>query len=98
MIAGFRDDWLRDFFLDDAATPRLPPDLRSGVFRKLQLIDDATSDADLRVPPGNHFEKLRGRLEGLHSIRVNRRWRLVFRWNGSKGEASGLYLDDHGYR
>jgi proteic killer suppression protein len=98
MIAGFRDDWLRDFFLHDAAAPRMPAGLRSGVFRKLQLIDDATGDADLRVPPGNHFEKLRGRLEGLHSIRVNRRWRLVFRWNGSKGEASGLYLDDHSYR
>lgn len=98
MIAGFRDDWLRDFFLHDAASRRIPSGLRPGVFRKLQLIDDATSDADLRAPPGNHFEKLRGRLEGLHSIRVNRRWRLVFRWTGSKGEASGLYLGDHSYR
>lgn len=98
MISGFRDDWLRDFFLYDSAAPRIPPALRSGVFCKLQLIDDATSDADLRVPPGNHFEKLRGRLEGLHSIRVNRRWRLVFEWNGSRGEVSGLYLDDHSYR
>jgi toxin HigB-1 len=42
------------------------------------MIDDATADQDLRVPPSNHFEKLRGNLAGFHSIRVNRQWRLVF--------------------
>lgn len=61
------------------------------------MIDDATTDQDLRVPPSNHFERLRGRLTGLHSIRVNDRWRLVFRWDGRSGEAAGVYLDDHGY-
>lgn len=58
------------------------------------MIDDATTDRDLRVPPSNHFEKLRGNLDGHHSIRVNKQWRLVFRWDGRKGEASDLYLDD----
>jgi proteic killer suppression protein len=74
------------------------PDLESRLFRKLQMIDDATTDQDLRVPPSNHFEKLRGNLAGLHSIRVNNRWRLVFRWDGSRGEAEDVYLDDHSYR
>jgi hypothetical protein len=45
--------------------------LETRLLRKLQILDDATSDADLRVPPGNHFEKLRGTLAGWHSIRVN---------------------------
>jgi proteic killer suppression protein len=49
------------------------------------------------VPPGNHFEKLSGRLDRFHSIRVNQRWRLVFQWDGASGEASGVYLDDHSY-
>ncbi len=40
----------------------------SWLFRKLQMIDDAATDQDLRVPPSNHFEKLRGNLAGLHSI------------------------------
>ena len=40
------------------------------MFRKLQLLDDAICDADLRVPPSNHFEKLSGKLEDWHSIRV----------------------------
>ena len=53
---------------------------------------------DLRVPPSNHFEKLRGNLAGLHSIRVNKQWRLIFRWDGERGEAAEIYLDDHSYR
>jgi hypothetical protein len=60
--------------------------------------DDATTDQDLRVPPSNHFEKLRGNLAGFRSIRVNSQWRLVFRWDGRRGEAEGVYLDDHSYR
>ncbi|AZO21128.1 type II toxin-antitoxin system RelE/ParE family toxin [Mesorhizobium sp. M1E.F.Ca.ET.045.02.1.1] len=98
MIAGFRDEWLRAFFVDDVRSRNIPPDLELRLFRKLQMIDDATTDLDLRVPPSNHFEKLRGNLEGFHSIRVNKQWRLVFRWDGRRGEASGVYLDDHSYR
>jgi proteic killer suppression protein len=98
MIASFRDEWLRAFFVDDARSRNIPADLESRLFRKLQMIDDATTDQDLRVPPSNHFEKLRGNLADFHSIRVNRQWRLIFHWNGSQGEASGLYLDDHSYR
>ena len=98
MIVGFRDSWLKDFFVDDVHSRHLPADIADRLFRKLQMIDDATTDQDLRTPPSNHFEKLAGRLKGLHSIRVNRKWRLVFCWDGEKGEASGLYLDDHSYR
>jgi toxin HigB-1 len=97
MISSFRADWLRAFFVDDVRSRNIPPDLESRLFRKLQMIDDATTDLDLRVPPSNHFEKLRGKLEGLHSIRVNKQWRLIFRWDGRRGEASGVYLDDHSY-
>ncbi len=98
MIVSFRDDWLRDFFIEDVRSKNVPPDLEDRLFRKIQMIDDATTDQDLRVPPSNHFEKLRGALEGLHSIRINKQWRLVFEWNGATGEAKGLYLDDHSYR
>jgi toxin HigB-1 len=98
MIASFRDEWLRAFFVEDKRSGKIPPDLESRLFRKLQMIDDATTDQDLRVPPGNHFEKLRGNLAGFHSIRVNKQWRLVFRWQSGRGEAEGLYLDGHCYR
>jgi len=97
MIVSFRDDWLRDFFVEDVRAKKIPSDLESRLFRKIQMIDDAATDQDLRIPPSNHFEKLRGSLEGLHSIRVNKQWRLIFQWDGAKGEATSVYLDDHGY-
>ena len=98
MILSFRDDWLRDFFIEDVRSRKIPSDLENRLFRKIQMLDDAMTDADLRVPLSNHFEKLRGSLEGFHSIRVNQQWRLVCRWDGGRGEAQGVYLDDHSYR
>jgi toxin HigB-1 len=98
MIVSFRDEWLRAFFVADTKSRRIPPDLENRLFRKLQMIDDATTDQDLRVPPSNHFEKMSGNLAGFHSIRVNRQWRLVFRWHGGRGEAEAIYLDNHSYR
>lgn len=98
MIVSFRNDWLRSFFVDDARSRFIPADLEARLFRKLQMIDDATADRDLRALPGNHFERLSGSLAGYHSMRVNRQWRLVFRWEGDRGEAQDVYLDDHSYR
>ncbi len=98
MIASFRDTWLRDFFLEDVRSKRIPADLETRLFRKLQMLDDATADADLRVPPSNHFEKLKGALANWHSIRVNQQWRLIFRWNNGTGKADDVYLDNHRYR
>jgi proteic killer suppression protein len=97
MILSFRDDWLHDFFVNDVRSKKIAADLEDRLFRKIQLIDDATTDSDLRSPPSNHFEKLRGHLDGFHSIRVNKRWRLIFRWDGGRGEARDVYLDDHSY-
>ena len=98
MIVSFRDEWLRAFFVEDTRSRIIPPDLESRLFRKLQMIDDATTDRDLRGPPSDHFEKLSGNLTGFHAIRVNRQWRLVFRWDGGRGEAGDVYLDNHSYR
>ncbi|GES47042.1 plasmid maintenance system killer protein [Rhizobium dioscoreae] len=98
MIVSFRDEWLRDFFVEDVHSKKIPSDLDSRLFRKLQMIDDAVTDQDLRIPPSNHFEKLRGNLEGFCSVRVNKQWRLIFRWDGGRGEAVDIYLDDHSYR
>jgi proteic killer suppression protein len=98
MILGFRDRWLQDFFMHDLRSRNIPPDLETRLFRKLQLLDDAMSDADLRIPLSNHFEKLLGKLDGWHSIRVNDQWRLIFQWDGGKGEAAEVYLDKHSYR
>lgn len=98
MIVAFRDKWLREFFTENLRARRIPPDIEAALFRKLQMLDDSTSDLDLRSPPSNHFEKLTGSLREFHSVRVNKQWRLIFRWNGSRGEAADVYLDPHKYR
>lgn len=51
--------------------------------RKLRQLQVAESLEDLRVPPGNHLEKLLGRREGLMSIRINDQWRICFRWTAA---------------
>lgn len=98
MIKSFRDDWLAAFFKDDIAGKRIPADAKNALFRRLQMLDDATCDKDLRSPPGNHFEKLEPPLVGWHSIRVTRQWRLIFIFDGETGEASNVYIDPHTYR
>ena len=51
--------------------------------RKLDMLDYASTLNDLRSPPGNRLERLKGRLAGLHSIRINDQWRVVFRWSSA---------------
>ena len=98
MIKGFRDNWLREFFLEDRQSKKIPAIIRQRLFRKLQLLDDATCNLDLRAPPSNHFEKLAGQLKGICSIRVNNQYRLLFKWDDDRGEADGVYLDDRSYK
>jgi proteic killer suppression protein len=56
-----------------------PPTVRHPALRKLLLLNAAESPDDLRAPPGNRLEKLRGNRVGQHSIRVNDQWRICFR-------------------
>jgi proteic killer suppression protein len=78
----------------DAKTRRLPADIRSAALRKLDMLNAAQELLDLRVPPGNRLEALRGDRKGFHSIRVNDPWRLVFRWTPVGPERVSL-IDFH---
>ncbi len=98
MIKNFRDNWLQNFFVEDIQTKKIPADIGSRLFRKLQMLDDATVDADLRSPPSNHFEKLSGKLKDKCSIRVNNQRRIIFIWDDERGEADSIYLDNHTYK
>jgi len=61
--------------------------------RKLRMLDAAESLDDLRVPPGNRLERLRGDRQGQHSIRINDQWRICFRWRG--GDAHDVEIVDY---
>lgn len=60
---------------------KLPQDIQGTARRKLVLINAARSLNDLRIPPANHLEELKGDREGQHSIRVNDKYRICFYWN-----------------
>ena len=61
--------------------------------RKLLLLDQARSLSDLRVPPGNRLERLRGDRRGQHSIRINDQWRVCFVWRD--GDADEVEIADY---
>lgn len=88
MIQSFKGQLAEDLFFDrrSGVTKRFPAELRSVAQRKLQYLNAAKSLMDLRVPPGNRLEALRGNLKGYHSIRINDQWRVVFRWNDGPRE------------
>ncbi|MBF0170687.1 MAG: type II toxin-antitoxin system RelE/ParE family toxin [Nitrospinae bacterium] len=60
----------------------LPPDIQQVARRKLRMLNNAATLDDLRVPPGNRLEALKGNRAGLHSIRINGQWRICFAWRG----------------
>ncbi len=62
---------------------RLPTQIQRIARRKLLLLDQSRKVEDLRAPPGNRLEQLKGDRAGQHSIRINDQWRICFRWKGS---------------
>ncbi len=84
MIESFGDQLAEDLFDDKrtSATRRFPPELRRVTRRKLLYLYDAADLKDLRSPPGNRLEPLKGECKGYHSIRINDQWRVIFRWKG----------------
>jgi proteic killer suppression protein len=72
---------------------KLPRDIQQVALRKLRMINNAKNLNDLRIPPANRLEKLRGDREGQHSIRINDQWRICFTWQ--EGEADGVEITDY---
>lgn len=79
MIASFRDSETVTVW-EGRRSRRLPSDIQDSALRKLRLLNNARRLQDLRVPPGNRLESLRGERKGQHSIRINEQWRICFVW------------------
>lgn len=94
MIASFGDRATEALFHGHAGRARrIPPDLRASAIRKLDMLNAASELNDLRSPPGNRLELLKGDLAGRHSIRINGQWRVVFRWEA--GDAHDVAIVDY---
>ena len=72
---------------------KFPSTIRGAAIRKLDVLNAANVLEELRSPPGNRLEALRGDLAGFHSIRVNDQWRIVFRW--VNGDAHDVKIVDY---
>jgi toxin HigB-1 len=59
---------------------QLPTDIQQKAYMKLRMLHNAANLNDLRIPPGNRLEKLKGKREGQYSIRINQQWRICFIW------------------
>jgi len=92
VIRSFRDRETERLFRRERSRA-LPLGLQRVALRKLVQLDAAASFADLRVPPGNRLEPLRGGRSGQHSIRVNDQWRICFLWR--ENGAHDLEIADH---
>jgi len=95
MVVSFGNRLAEDLFDDrqSKAVRAFPPELRRIARRKLLYLHDAAELRDLRVPPGNRLEGLKGNLKGLHSIRINEQWRVVFHWRD--GNAAEVQVVDY---
>lgn len=91
MIRSFADKDTQRLFNDERV--RRYQAFERQARRKLLLLDAASSLDDLRVPPGNHLEALSGNRAGQHSIRINKQWRICFRWEN--GDACDVEVVDY---
>lgn len=80
MITGFRDRETEKIW-EGKVSRRLPQDIQAIARRKLRMLNNAHKLDDLRIPPANRLEALKGKRRGQHSIRINDQWRICFVWS-----------------
>lgn len=94
-IQSFADHQTELFFTTGRLGKRVPwHNMGKVVLRKMDMLHYAAKLEDLKSPPGNRLESLRGKLKGYYSIRVNAQWRIVFHWS-DKGPADVQIMDYH---
>ena len=95
MIVSFGDKATAALYHGEHGKParKFPRDITRAAVRKLDALNAAVELRDLRSPPGNRLETLRGDLAGCYSVRVNDQWRVVFRW--LDGDAHDVRVIDY---
>lgn len=95
MIVSFGDSATEDLYhgRQTARRRRIPANIVPAALRKLDMLARAHTLIDLRAPPGNRLEALKGAWESFYSIRINAQWRIVIRWDGH--DASEVAIVDY---
>lgn len=86
MIVSFGDKATEDLFhnRNTGRIRRYPPEILRPALQQLDMLNAARELRDLRSPPGNRLEAMRGEFKGFHSIRINPQWRIIFRWSSAE--------------
>ncbi len=92
MIRSFRCKETEKIF-NRYFSKKLPQSIQKAAFRKLRMLNRARLLQDLKVPPSNHLEALKGNRKGQHSIRINDQWRICFKWE--KHDAFNVQIVDY---
>ena len=79
MIKSFADKETEKIW-NGSYSKKFPNDIQSVARRKLRMINSSQDIEDLRIPPGNRLEKLKGDMKDFWSIRINNQWRIIFKW------------------
>lgn len=82
MIKDFGDKETEKIWIGKRSK-KLPNEIQNISRRKLRMINNAQNLSDLRIPPANRLEKLKGSLTGYYSIRINNQWRVTFLWENN---------------
>ena len=85
MIKSFSDNETEKVW-DGKLSSKLPNEIQRTARRKLRMLNNSQNINDLRVPPANKLEKLKGDLKGFYSIRINKQWRITFQWKNQNAE------------
>ena len=93
MISSFADKEAQKIFSRQVST-KLPRSIQSVAYRKLLMLQAAVTINDLRIPPSNHLEKLKGNRKSQYSIRINKQWRICFTWQNDSAHNVTI-LDYH---
>lgn len=92
MLKTFKDKETEKIFQRNFSR-KLPHDIQNIAMRKLWILDAATDLNSLRIPPSNRLEALHGDRNGQHSIRINKQWRICFKWH--EGDAYEVEITDY---
>jgi len=92
MIVSFRSKTAEQIW-NGNRVKKMPINIQKTGRRKLRMLNNSQDIADLRIPPSNRLEKLTGKLKDFYSIRINKQWRIIFKWNS--GNASQVEIIDY---
>jgi toxin HigB-1 len=92
MIVSFGSSETETIWTGDRVK-KIPNEIQEIGRRKLRMLNNSVDLADLRMPPSNRLEKLRGKLNEFYSIRINDQWRIIFKWRA--GNAAEVKITDY---